>query len=72
MFRVRDTAGFRALLAAMTLALVAVACGGADATNDGSGGSGGAALTGKIVASGSSTVEPITSLAAELFAEENP
>ena len=76
MFRVRDKAGFRALLAAVALALVAVACGGADATGDGNGGSNSGsssqALTGEIVASGSSTVEPITSLAAELFSEENP
>ena len=71
MFRVRDKAVFRALLAAMALALFAVACGGAGANSDGGGGSD-QALTGKIVASGSSTVEPITSLAAELFAEENP
>ena len=73
MFRARDKAGFKALLAAMTLALVAVACGGASDANSGSNGGGsGQALTGKIVASGSSTVEPITSLAAELFSEENP
>jgi len=76
MFRVRDKAGFRALLAAVTLALVAVACGRDSDANSGSGsGSNGGsteALTGEIVASGSSTVEPITSLAAELFSEENP
>jgi phosphate transport system substrate-binding protein len=71
MFRVRDKAGFRALLAAIALTLLAVACGAAGANSDGGGGSD-QALTGKIVASGSSTVEPITSLAAELFAEENP
>jgi phosphate transport system substrate-binding protein len=68
---VRDKAGFRALLAAIALGLIAVACGGAGANNDGGSGSD-QALTGKIVASGSSTVEPITSLAAELFSEENP
>ncbi len=73
MFRARDKAGFKALLAAMTLALVAVACGGASDANSGSNGGGsGQALTGKIVTSGSSTVEPITSLGAELFSEENP
>jgi phosphate transport system substrate-binding protein len=55
-------AAFAALL------LVAAACGGS-----GSGGGGGSAeLTGKIFISGSSTVEPISSLVAELFAEEAP
>ena len=46
------------------LALVGVACGG------GAGGSQG--LTGDIFVSGSSTVEPISGLVAELFAEDNP
>jgi phosphate transport system substrate-binding protein len=53
----------------VAVALLAAACGGAD---DGGGGGGNEALTGSIFISGSSTVEPISSLVAELFAEENP
>jgi phosphate transport system substrate-binding protein len=55
---------------ALALALVAAACGG----NDGGGGGGGGPtdLTGKITISGSSTVQPISSLVAELFNEQNP
>jgi phosphate transport system substrate-binding protein len=57
----------------LSLTLLAAACGGDD-TNAGNGGGGGSAagLTGTITASGSSTVQPITSLVAELFAEQNP
>jgi phosphate transport system substrate-binding protein len=57
----------------LSLTLLAAACGG-DETNAGNGGGGGGAagLTGTITASGSSTVQPITSLVAELFAEQNP
>jgi phosphate transport system substrate-binding protein len=51
------------------LAFVATACGGG--SGQGGGGSE-AALTGEIFISGSSTVEPISSLVAELFLEENP
>jgi phosphate transport system substrate-binding protein len=51
------------------VALLAAACGGSD---DGGAGGGNEALTGSIFISGSSTVEPISSLVAELFAEENP
>jgi phosphate transport system substrate-binding protein len=54
--------------AALALALVAAACGG----NDGGGGGGPRDLTGKITISGSSTVQPISSLVAELFNEQNP
>src|SRR5918999_4106336 len=72
MFSYRDKAPLKAVIAAVTLALAAVACGGAGADGGGGGGSSNEALTGKIVVSGSSTVEPISSLAAELFAEENP
>lgn len=57
-----------ASLAALTL--VAAACGGGD---DGDGGGDGATgLNGTIVVSGSSTVEPISSLVAEIFNETNP
>jgi phosphate transport system substrate-binding protein len=57
-----------ALFAALTL--VAAACGGGD-DGDG-GGDGPTGLNGAIVVSGSSTVEPISSLVAEIFNETNP
>jgi phosphate transport system substrate-binding protein len=53
----------------VALSLVAAACGG-DGGGNGGGGAGG--LTGDLFISGSSTVEPITALVAEFFAEENP
>lgn len=48
----------------VTLSLLAAACGGGNA--------GESDLTGEIFVSGSSTVEPVTALVAELFNEENP
>ena len=51
----------------LTLILVSTACGG-----DANGGGGGADLTGSLSISGSSTVEPITSLVAENFRSSNP
>jgi phosphate transport system substrate-binding protein len=58
------------LAAATSLSLVAAACGGDDG-GSGSGGSGATAdLTGTIAVSGSSTVQPISSLVAELFHED--
>ncbi len=54
---------------ATVLMLVATACGG-DGGNDPGGGPSG--LTGSITISGSSTVEPISALVAELFNEPNP
>jgi phosphate transport system substrate-binding protein len=51
------------------LALIGAACGG---SSQASGGGSDGALTGSIFISGSSTVEPISSLVAELFSEENP
>lgn len=58
----------RSLVVLASLSLVAAACG-----NEGGGAGGDATtLTGEIFVSGSSTVEPITALVAELFAEENP
>lgn len=57
----------------LSLSLLAAACGGSDDPNAGSGGSGASdGLTGTITASGSSTVQPITGLVAELFAEQAP
>jgi phosphate transport system substrate-binding protein len=59
--------GARTLVAcASAVALLAAACGGSDEAGAGEG------LTGSIAINGSSTVEPISSLVAELFAEENP
>ncbi|MGH2672704.1 MAG: substrate-binding domain-containing protein [Actinomycetota bacterium] len=49
------------------LALIATACGGGDGGNGTGGG-----LTGSILVSGSSTVQPITDLVAELFIEQAP
>lgn len=54
--------------------LVMTACGtGGTGNDDGNGGSGGGngAVSGSVFVSGSSTVEPITTLVAEMFAEEN-
>ncbi|MDQ3915197.1 MAG: substrate-binding domain-containing protein [Actinomycetota bacterium] len=56
------------IAAAAGFALVAAACGGDD---DGSAGSGGE-LSGEIAVSGSSTVEPISTLVAQKFASQNP
>jgi phosphate transport system substrate-binding protein len=55
----------RVLAAVTAIALIAVACGGDDD-------SGGSELTGEVFVSGSSTVEPISSLNAEKFREQNP
>lgn len=62
----------------VSLMLVAAACGddddnGGDTTgNGGNGGDGGEEVTGSLNISGSSTVEPISSLVAERFREQNP
>lgn len=57
------------IVGALALMLVATACGGSD---DNSGGGGASDLTGSLSISGSSTVEPITSLVAENFRSNNP
>jgi phosphate transport system substrate-binding protein len=66
--------GKKAAWLARTLAGVAVLAFGAACGGDtGSGSSGtGTDLSGTVVISGSSTVEPISALVAELFAEQNP
>jgi phosphate transport system substrate-binding protein len=53
------------------LALIATACGSNGGTGSGNGGTGDD-LTGSILVSGSSTVQPITDLVAELFIEQAP
>ena len=64
---------FRLLLLALAFSLVAAACGGDDDSESTSGSSeGGGDLSGEILVSGSSTVEPISSLNAEKFQSENP
>jgi len=55
------------IAAVMSLSLVAAACGGDD---DDGGATGSENLTGTVIVSGSSTVQPITNLVAELFNEE--
>jgi phosphate transport system substrate-binding protein len=63
----------RAALAALTasLAIVAAAC-SSDGGDDGGGTTGASGLTGSITISGSSTVQPISALVAEIFNETNP
>ena len=68
MRKLRNHAGV--LAGVLALALVGAACGGDDGTGDG--GSPSPELEGTITVSGSSTVEPISSLVAELFVETNP
>ena len=62
------------LAAVSALSLVAAACGGGDEDGSGTDSTGGATgeLTGSLNISGSSTVEPITSLNAEKFQSANP
>ncbi|WP_214365832.1 PstS family phosphate ABC transporter substrate-binding protein [Pseudonocardia sp. H11422] len=61
-------AGAAVVVAAAGLALAA--CGGG--ANNATGGTGGGQLSGPVVIDGSSTVEPLSSAAAELFQGENP
>jgi len=66
---------FRLLFLALLLTLIAAACGGGDeqiGASSSDGGSGGDGASGTIAVSGSSTVEPISSLNAEKFQSENP
>jgi phosphate transport system substrate-binding protein len=61
----------RLVLGALAMSLVAAACGGDGGSNGGTG-NGGNELSGSLNISGSSTVEPITSLVAEKFQSANP
>ena len=56
--------------AVLSLSLALSACGNTDESGSASGGDG--ELSGEIVIDGSSTVEPLSSVAAELFQTENP
>jgi phosphate transport system substrate-binding protein len=57
------------VMSVLALSLVVAACGGSAGGDQGGGGE---QVSGEIVIEGSSTVQPITQAAAELFAEENP
>lgn len=57
------------MVVVLALSLVVAACGGG---GGGSQGGGGGEVSGEIRVEGSSTVEPITTAAAELFREQNP
>jgi phosphate transport system substrate-binding protein len=71
MVKLRSSVGIVAAI--LALALVAAACSNDNNDNPGDGGSSQPApLSGSIAISGSSTVEPISSLVAELFNETNP
>jgi len=61
-----------AIVMVTALALVAAACGGDDDGGSGGDGNEPSGLTGSVDISGSSTVEPISSLVSELFNESNP
>ena len=67
MKKFRKRAGLGSAL--LALSVVAAACGGGDGPGDGGTDS---ALGGSITISGSSTVEPISSIVAEVFNETNP
>jgi phosphate transport system substrate-binding protein len=58
----------RLVAAALAMGLLASACGG----DGGNGAAGATELSGEVVISGSSTVEPISALNAEKFSAENP
>lgn len=57
---------------AITSALVLAACGGGSSSESSSSASGASDLTGSILIDGSSTVGPLTEVAAELFMQQNP
>ena len=66
----RHRVPLRLVLLVLVMALVAAACGGGGGETD-AGADEGEAITGEVVISGSSTVEPISALNAEKFAAEN-
>jgi phosphate transport system substrate-binding protein len=69
---IRQVRRVRAVIVIAAAGLVLTACGGGDAAGGGAGTGGTAALSGPVVIDGSSTVEPLSSAAAELFQGENP
>jgi phosphate transport system substrate-binding protein len=60
------------VISVLALSFVLAACGGSAGGGEGGGGGGGEPVSGTINIEGSSTVQPITQAAAELFREENP
>ena len=56
----------------LALSLVVAACGGGGGGGGSQGGGGSEPVSGEIAIEGSSTVQPITQAAAELFREQNP
>ena len=68
----RDIGRTRAVAALVALALTTTACVGGDALTDDPDGADGQGASGAVTVSGSSTVEPISALNAELFVETNP
>jgi phosphate binding protein len=70
---VNKTTAKLAAFAALTAAALALsACGGQSAGGSADGGSASGGLSGAVVADGSSTVEPLTAAAADLFGEVEP
>ena len=61
-----------AALPIVGLTLTLSACGGQTQASGGSGGNGSGGVSGEVVVDGSSTVQPLTSAAGELFAEQEP
>ncbi|HEX2296702.1 MAG TPA: substrate-binding domain-containing protein, partial [Actinomycetota bacterium] len=62
----------RLVAAALAVGLAAAACGGSDDAGGGGAAPGDGELSGEIAISGSSTVEPISTLVAQKFSSENP
>jgi phosphate transport system substrate-binding protein len=69
-YRLQERTGIAAALVAAGLTLAA--CGGGGESESAEPGQAGAAVSGPVVIDGSSTVEPLSSAAAELFMSENP
>jgi phosphate transport system substrate-binding protein len=65
----RRTHGLVAVPAGLALALTLAACGGG---NEEAADGGGGGVSGEVVVDGSSTVQPLTAAAGELFAEQEP
>ena len=71
----RRTHSLVAVPAGLALALVLAGCGGqnqAEANGEGGAASGGESVSGEVVVDGSSTVQPLTAAAGELYAQEQP
>ena len=68
----KTTAKLAAFAALTAAALALSACGGQSAGGSADGGSASGGLSGAVVADGSSTVEPLTAAAADLFGEVEP